>query len=561
MTEQGVLNHVRLSCTGARCGAGRSFRFRALCAGLVLAVSLPVRARADRGRAVVGAGGAGIDSAVFDRDRAVRRREPAPAAMLFDGKLTPSSYKTPYRETWGHTHLTITRPADLASFPLNIAPPSIEWEDRVSNAWLLSMNVPGWREPLEVITRRRSWRPPADTWASIKKSGTGEWIELELFGCRLREDNTAAAETYVDRVKFRVSPYPADPVIVYRAVTPSFHGRKTPDIYYREISSFKETLFYPGEGRYCTNCHSFPDNPDLGRADIELAIAGRDHVAELRNLGLYRFATKDGKALNINTLFMGWHPEGGKIAVTGVDRILSRPLITMETQEFYGVVSDILILDSRSLEVFSLPGASEPGQMETFPAWSRDGQSIVFARAQEYVLGDSTKYDLYRVPYNDGKGGKATPVPGASKNGLSNFNPRFSPDGRWMTFNTATWASLVKPSADIWIMSTEEGAVPKPLECNSAYAMDSYHSWSSNSHWIAYASKRDDGIFARAYLTEISEDGHASPPVQLPVLEDSMMCFNIPTFLCTEFDIDAQDIKVKTNRVIRKGVANIRELK
>lgn len=44
------------------------------------------------------------------------------------------------------------------------------------------------------------------------------------------------------------------------------------------------------------------------------------------------------------------------------------------------------------------------------------------------------KYDLYRIPFNGGKGGKAEPIAGASQNGMSNSFPKISPDGRWLVF-------------------------------------------------------------------------------------------------------------------------------
>jgi Tol biopolymer transport system component len=44
------------------------------------------------------------------------------------------------------------------------------------------------------------------------------------------------------------------------------------------------------------------------------------------------------------------------------------------------------------------------------------------------------QYDLYRVPFNGGKGGRAEAIEGASRNGLSNSFPKVSPDGRWIVF-------------------------------------------------------------------------------------------------------------------------------
>ena len=138
---------------------------------------------------------------------------------------------------------------------------------------------------------------------------------------------------------------------------------------------------------------------------------------------------------------------------------------------------------------------------------------------------------------------------------MSNFAPRFSPDGKWIVFNKADWSSLVAPTAYLWVTPADGSSLPRKLECNSKYdeearetsetpsAMDSHHSWSSNSRWLLFASKRDDGIFARIYFTEISEDGHASPPVMLPVLDEpTMMCYNVPEFLGYRPTVDPERI-------------------
>jgi len=45
---------------------------------------------------------------------------------------------------------------------------------------------------------------------------------------------------------------------------------------------------------------------------------------------------------------------------------------------------------------------------------------------------------------------------------------------------------------------------------------ESWHCWSRNSRWIAFASKRRDWVFARIYFSYIDEEGRAHKPVLLP---------------------------------------------
>jgi hypothetical protein len=61
------------------------------------------------------------------------------------------------------------------------------------------------------------------------------------------------------------------------------------------------------------------------------------------------------------------------------------------------------------------------------------------------------------------------------------------------------------------------------LEPGRAYAVtihsefsESWHSWSSNSRWIAFSSKREGGLFTRTYFSYVDEAGTAHKPLVLP---------------------------------------------
>jgi len=228
---------------------------------------------------------------------------------------------------------------------------------------------------------------------------------------------------------------------------------------------------------------------------------------------------------------MAWNSKGDKLAVSANQSFASSTPVIHETQELEYTSSDIAIYDLKQDRTWLLPGASLPDYIEIYPAWTPDDGRIVFSRVRAGTSARVMKFDIYVVDYNEGRGGTPVPVEGASDNGKSNYYARFSPDGRWMSFCMADQGSLVEPSSDIYLLPGNLEGPPHGLECNSEYAMDSWHSWSSNSKWLAFASKRDDGIYARIYLTHIDQEGHASPAVRLPVKGAPLESFNLPEFL------------------------------
>lgn len=68
--------------------------------------------------------------------------------------------------------------------------------------------------------------------------------------------------------------------------------------------------------------------------------------------------------------------------------------------------------------------------------------------------------------------------------------------------------------------------------------VDSYHSWSGNSRWIVFSSRRDDGLYTRLYISHINSDGEASKAFMLPqkdplnYYKKQMFSYNLPEFMC-----------------------------
>jgi hypothetical protein len=78
------------------------------------------------------------------------------------------------------------------------------------------------------------------------------------------------------------------------------------------------------------------------------------------------------------------------------------------------------------------------------------------------------------------------------------------------------------------------------MELNSDFT-DSYHSWSSNSKWLVFSSRRDDGLTTRPYIAYIDNNGIASKPFILPQSDPEfynsfLRSFNVPELTNAWFD-------------------------
>jgi len=88
-------------------------------------------------------------------------------------------------------------------------------------------------------------------------------------------------------------------------------------------------------------------------------------------------------------------------------------------------------------------------------------------------------------------------------------------------------------SSDIYCMDLATGDYRK-LDCNSGES-ESWHAWSSNSRWIAFSSKRADGVFTRIYLCYIDKSGKSGKPFVLPqedpfFYDSFMKTYSVPEF-------------------------------
>jgi hypothetical protein len=136
---------------------------------------------------------------------------------------------------------------------------------------------------------------------------------------------------------------------------------------------------------------------------------------------------------------------------------------------------------------------------------------------------------LPKAAFNDGKGGRPTPVEGASHNGMSNSFPKVSPDGRWIVWVKCRNAQLMRPDSQLYIVPAPSGGVARPMRCNTPL-MNSWHSFSPNGRWLVFSSK-SRSPYTQMYLTHLDEQGNDSPAILIDNSTAANRAVNIPEFV------------------------------
>jgi Flp pilus assembly protein TadD len=212
-------------------------------------------------------------------------------------------------------------------------------------------------------------------------------------------------------------------------------------------------------------------------------------------------------------------------------------------QVFYPTRGILAWYDRQAGKLTPLPGADDPKYVHTSAFWSPDGKYLIFSRAEaresypegrpkaEYANDPNEtqiQYDLYKIPFNGGKGGKAEPVVGASANGMSNNFPKVSPDGRWIVFVQNRNGLLMRPDSQLYIVPFN-GGTARRLNSNTS-RMNSWHTFSPNGRWLAFSSKANSP-FTQLMLTHIDANGNDSPAILVDNMTAANRAVNIPEFV------------------------------
>jgi len=415
-----------------------------------------------------------------------------------------------------------------------------------------------------------TWIPDAKTWEEIKKHSVAGPAEMIIVGSSQDHRKRALSS---GRVSIQTSKDPVGAPIFYRDVPlmPSetekgvikpLAANSIQLIQWRLRSIDQpQSRIVLKDMHTCANCHSFSlDGKTMG-IDMDgpqndkglYALVPVKPQITIRNEDMVAWNPSQDRQFGLNRVgFMSQvSPDGQYVLTTftNPDDVPRNNFYVMNFKDYrflqvFFPTRGILAWYSRATgERHPLPGADDPRYVQASGVWSPDGKYVVFARAEAqepypangkmaaYANDPNEiqiKYDLYRIPFNGGKGGRAEPIVGASANGMSNSFPKVSPDGRWIVFVQARNAQLMRPDSQLYIVPAQGGQARR-LRANMS-PMNSWHSFSPNGRWLVFSSK-SRSPYTQMYLTHIDEDGNDSPAILVDNTTAANRAVNIPEFV------------------------------
>ena len=386
-----------------------------------------------------------------------------------------------------------------------------------------------------------------EEWKQLTEQNKGGTLSFNL--CVKKDGNWIQYKDFT----MTVSNYPLEDFgLTYRRITPGYEVGGNIGIYQRDLHSFKEFAIItettvPGR---CFNCHTANQaNP-------------RQFTMQMRGEGGGTLIQKDGKQRWLETKtdstkaagsYAYWHPSGNYCAYA-VNAVHQSFFVgTKQRIEAYHSFGDLMVLDVRTNELLLSPFLQTP-DLEIFPAFSPDGKTLYFSTSESCQVPaeyEKVKCSLCKISFDAATGTFGNQVDtliNAKETGKSVTFARPSFDGRWLMYCMSDRSNfpICQSDADLWLMDLTTGK-SRPIKEVNSKETDSFHNWSSDSHWFVFSSKRENGMYAQLFLACIDDNGQVSKPFLLPqrnprkFYREMMDSYNVPDFTKTKVEFDAHE--------------------
>ncbi len=386
-----------------------------------------------------------------------------------------------------------------------------------------------------------------DDWHELTRQNTGG--DLMVTVCALKDGQWTK---YLD-FPIHVSRYPLDDYgLTYRRIPPGYEVGGNIGIYQRDLHSFREDpilteTIVPGR---CMNCHTANRN-DPSR--LTMQIRGDNGGTLIQKDGRQQWLNTKTDSTKSAGSYASWHPDGDycAYAVNAVHQ--SFYVGTGQRIEVHHSFSDVMLLDTRNNQLVLSP-LLQTEDLEIFPAFSAAGDTLYYSSSKPCQMPaeyEKVKCSLCALSFDAASGTFGSTVDtllDGPATGKSYVLARPSFDGRWLMYTVADCGNfpVCRPEADLWLMDLRTKETRPLTELNSGQT-ESWHSWSTNSRWVVFASKRADGMYTQLFLSSIDDKGHMTKPFLLPqrnprkFYHELMDAYNVADFTKVKVDFDARE--------------------
>ena len=363
-----------------------------------------------------------------------------------------------------------------------------------------------------------------DEWKDLLAHAVGKDINVSVTA--LHDGTWRTYQTF----RWSVVADSLDPYLTYRLIEPDYEVWNHISIHERCVENFDERAI---------SDHNLVDN---------------------RCMNCHTYANRDPRLSG--SVYFGFSPSGRYITFSTNIIIPAFHSLPRKRLEVFDSASDVYVADMQTNTILRSPLLSDSTVFETFPTFTPDGKYIYYCAAKKVALPMELKqlqYHLVRIPFDESTGTIGTEVDTIRLEGSkqSVCHPRISPDGRHLLYTVAHYGTfpIWHPEADLQMIDLQTGAIDTLSLVNSNKS-DTYHSWSSNSRWFVFASKRDDGLYGKPYFSYVDAQGHAHKPFVLPqqdprFYDNCLKSFNAPEIGSGRLPFDAMDVRHAMQQPIR----------
>lgn len=390
---------------------------------------------------------------------------------------------------------------------------------------------------------------PEKSWKKLISEVGNRKIQIDIIS-----DNKEKGLVKFKPIFLSVAKEPIDTYLCYRLLYPGYETYFQIKIIQRCIENFEETSVIENQlvKNNCVNCHSFnQNNPEKFLLHVRGSMGGT-YFINGKKIVKTDLKTKE---MAFGAVYPAWHPGGRYVTFSSNNIVQSFYNSPQNNIEVTDLGSSLVLYDCEKNEMSSIREASDTMKvMDTFPDWSPDGKYLYYCSAKQ--VNDSSdikkiKYNLVRRSFDQASisFGKTEMVFDAQSINKSVSFPRISPDGQYLVFTLHDYGnfSIWHKEADLYLLNLRNGKTNK-MSLNSDET-ESYHSWSANSKWLVFSSKRGDGLTARPYFAYINTSDQVGKPFVLPQKDPGLYkrmvkTYNRPELITGKIKVGTRDFEV-----------------